>query len=56
MGTALLIIDVQQAWCVGEHAAFEARRVMGTIKTVPCRRRRSRHTTPHHTTPHHTIT
>jgi nicotinamidase-related amidase len=34
MPTALLIIDVQQGLCTGEHAAFEAGRVIERINTV----------------------
>jgi nicotinamidase-related amidase len=34
MTTALLIIDVQQALCVGEHAAFESARVIDRINLV----------------------
>lgn len=34
MSTALLIIDVQQALCYGEYAAFEAERVIGCINLV----------------------
>lgn len=34
MGTALLIIDVQQALCTGEYAAFEADRVIAAINQL----------------------
>jgi nicotinamidase-related amidase len=34
MPTALLIIDVQSALCVGEHAAFDAAAVIGRINAV----------------------
>lgn len=34
MTTALLVIDVQQALCIGEHAAFEATRVIDRINLV----------------------
>lgn len=34
MKTALLIIDVQQALCTGEYAAFEAERVIDRINVV----------------------
>lgn len=34
MPTALLIIDVQQGLCIGEHGAFEADRVIERINTV----------------------
>ena len=34
MPTALLIIDVQQGLCTGEHGAFEADRVIERINTV----------------------
>lgn len=34
MTTALLIIDVQHALCVGEHAAFESTRVIDRINWV----------------------
>ena len=39
MPTALLIIDVQQALCTGEHAAFESDRVIERINTVAARAR-----------------
>lgn len=37
--TAVLIIDVQQALCTGEHAAFDADRVIERINTVSCKAR-----------------
>ena len=39
MKTALLIIDVQQALCTGEHAAFQAGRVIDRINAVSRRAR-----------------
>jgi nicotinamidase-related amidase len=37
MPAALLVIDVQQALCFGEYAAFEARRVIDRINLVAAR-------------------
>jgi nicotinamidase-related amidase len=34
MNTALLVIDVQQGLCEGEHAAFESQQVLSRIKLV----------------------
>jgi nicotinamidase-related amidase len=39
MTTALLIIDVQQGLCEGEHAAFESPQVIQRINTVSARAR-----------------
>jgi nicotinamidase-related amidase len=39
MHTALLIIDVQQALCVGRYAMFDIERVIGTINAVSARAR-----------------
>jgi nicotinamidase-related amidase len=39
MTSALLIIDVQQALCSGEDAAFESRRVVDRINTVSAKAR-----------------
>lgn len=41
MSTALLIIDVQHALCHGEHAAFEADRVVANINRVSQRVRQA---------------
>jgi nicotinamidase-related amidase len=41
MPTALLIIDVQQALCTGEHAVFEADRVINRINAVSAQARKS---------------
>lgn len=42
MGTALLIIDVQQALCAGELAVFEAARVLDTINIAAAKARSAR--------------
>ncbi len=42
MGTALLIIDVQQALCAGELAVFEAARVVDTINIATANARSAR--------------
>jgi nicotinamidase-related amidase len=34
MNTALLVIDVQQGLCEGEHAAFESQQVIARINQV----------------------
>jgi nicotinamidase-related amidase len=39
MSTALLIIDVQQGLCEGEHAAFESREVIARINGVAAKAR-----------------
>jgi nicotinamidase-related amidase len=39
MNTALLVIDVQQGLCEGEHAAFESQQVIARINQVSARAR-----------------
>jgi nicotinamidase-related amidase len=39
MSTALLVIDVQQGLCEGEHAAFESQRVISRINAVSAKAR-----------------
>jgi nicotinamidase-related amidase len=39
MATALLIIDVQQGLCEGEHAVFESAAVIGRINRVSAQAR-----------------